>query len=631
MLNSSGRAGLSSRRSVWSSSRLVLPVCGLIASGLLIASGADEKSSGNEYGRRSGAHARQVRGAGVRPQDVVASSCPPVVAGQIYRFIDGIDRCMNPMAAGDLATELNDPWGALVLRKNAGGAGPWPASVADIVSAMGSVSTSQQLQQFSYLVGEGTQIPTTTAPRTGNRDLRYVITWGQSITTPSVLLSAAPAGVSPGQPAPFLQIIAFDATKQKFNYYQYISNSSVTNDTGTTKSWSWAGDTSFARAPQTVGQGCFRCHLNGGLNMKELTAPWNNWQSPQASVNPAVVPPDVAMDPLFLNLSGADKFQQAFQGAQFNLSVRFVRSLIQGNQVSNPPELLRRLIETTTVNFASSQVQSHSSADVTALPNDFFLNDSVLRNVLNLNYSLPPLALARGSYQSFVAAQQFRLVNRAAANGPPDYSQPGPTFFAFFVPVPAYEDSIAIQQLVRQKVVSVKFAAVILMVDFPNPIFSPARSSLGKYAAQIARANLTPDPTDAETQFVSLVTQAAAGQPACNSATITSCTPEQQFLFYWNQANWQAACQQQINAYLAAVGSRITKPAGVDDYMTLSVARANQFSTAPLVSHLHEFDLLLPCTQLGTGSARMNFDGTITIEPAVPGGWSPCAAVPSNR
>ena len=84
--------------------------------------------------------------------------------------------------------------------------------------------------------------------------------------------------------------------------------------------------------------------------------------------------------------------------------------------------MLRRLIETTTVNFASSQVQSHAAVDVTALPNDFFLNDGVLRNVLNLNYTLPPLSLARGSYQAFVTARQYKLVNRAAANGPPDYS-----------------------------------------------------------------------------------------------------------------------------------------------------------------------------------------------------------------
>ncbi|WP_435019959.1 hypothetical protein TA3x_001568 [Tundrisphaera sp. TA3] len=622
----------SGRRSATRPVRFALLICAGIAAGPPASSRADDNPSRNEYDRRSGSHARTLRLREPRAHLLTAAApCPPVSAGQIYRFIDGIDDCLVPMAAGDLAKELNDPWGALVLRKNAGGAGPWPGSVADIVAAMSAVSTTSQFQQFSYLLGEGTQIPTTIAPRTGNRDLRYVVTWGPSIASPGVFLSAAPAGVSPGQPPPFLQVIAFDATKQKYNYYQYVSNSDVSNDPGATRTWSWAGDTSFARDPRTVGRGCFACHLNGGLNMKELTPPWNNWQSPQASVNPAVVPPEVAADPLFLNLSGADKFQQAFQGAQFNLGVRFVRDAIQGNRVNNPPELLRRLIETTTVNFASSQVQGNATSDVNALPNDFFLNDGVLRNVLNLNYSLPTLTLARGPYQQFVAANQFKLVNRAAANGPPDYTQPGPTFFAFFVPVPAYEDAKAIQQLVLQRVISPKFAAAVLMVDFPNPIFSPARSSLGRYAARIGQANLTPDPQDAETQFAALVTQAAAGQPACNPASIASCTPEQQFLFYWNRADWQAACQQQLGAYLAAVGNRIATPEGVNDYMTLSVARANQFSTAPLVSNLHEFDLLLPCTGLGSGSARMNADGTITTEPAIPGGFSPCAATPPSR
>ena len=111
--------------------------------------GADEKRPRNEYTQRSGARARSLRGGGVRPLDAVASPCPPVAAGQIYRFIDGIDACMTPMAAGDLAGELNDPWGALVLRKNAGGAGPWPGSVADVVHAMAAVGASNQFQQFS--------------------------------------------------------------------------------------------------------------------------------------------------------------------------------------------------------------------------------------------------------------------------------------------------------------------------------------------------------------------------------------------------------------------------------------------------------------------------------------------------
>ena len=315
MLSSSGSGRSPRLRSVSRSSRFVLLVCGSIASGLLIASGADERSSRNEYVRRSGAHARNLRSGGVRSRDVVvASPCPPVVAGQIYRFIDGIDSCMIPMGAGDLAKELNDPWGALVLRKNAGGAGPWPGSVAEIVEAMAAVSASNQFQQFSYLLGEGSQIPTTIAPRTGNRDLRYVVTWGPSIASPSVFLAPLPPGSRPAS----RRRSSRSSPSTPPSRSSTITSTSAIRPSRATRARPEPGvgrATPRTRgAPRTVGRGCFACHLNGGLNMKELTPPWNNWQSPQASVNEAVVPPAVAIDPLFLNLSGADKFQQAFQG-----------------------------------------------------------------------------------------------------------------------------------------------------------------------------------------------------------------------------------------------------------------------------------------------------------------------------
>ena len=74
MLNSSGLAGSSGRRLIWRSKRSVLLVCGLIASGLLMTSGADEKSSRNEYARRSGAHARFLRGNEVRALEVRLAS-----------------------------------------------------------------------------------------------------------------------------------------------------------------------------------------------------------------------------------------------------------------------------------------------------------------------------------------------------------------------------------------------------------------------------------------------------------------------------------------------------------------------------------------------------------------------------
>ena len=568
----------------------------------------------NRYSRRSRVIPRTVKASATLEAEE-EEPCPAVSGGQIYRFVSGIDRCMTQMAAAEIATELNDPWATLVLRQNAGNAGPWPDSVAEIVNAINAASQSQNLnyQQNSYMIGEGSQVPVSIAPRDGNRNLRYVIAWGPAGQTPVIFLSAAPEGVQPpGAPAPFLQIIAFDPQKKAFNYYQYVNNNMVTDApaSGEVKTWSWAGDSAYARNPQTIGQGCFGCHLNGSLNMKELTPPWNNWQSTQNAISSANIPLAVTQDSLFTGLQGADKFQVIFQGAQFNFARNLVGKSVNGNDVSNVPELLRRLIVTTTVNFAASQTRSQATSDVLALPKDFFIYDSVLSGVLSLKYTVPQLNLARADYDAFLKSNHFALVN-TASNGSPDYLQPGDTFFAFYVPVPAFEDTKAIQQLIQQKVVSQQFVAAVLMVDFQNPVFSPTRASLMQYAERISAAKTVPEQADAPTQFAALVSQAASGQPPCDTSQVFNCTAEQQFLFYYD-SDWQARSVAQINRYTASVGSRIVSETGVKDYLTLAISRRVQYANYPLVCNLREFDLQLPCTSLGNIFVQMNVDGTLS-------------------
>jgi hypothetical protein len=583
----------------------------------------------NRYSSRKGVRPYVAANRNAAGLEAAATPCPPPVPQQLYRFVAGIDRCMTRMTRDELSRELNDPWAKEVLRKNAGGVGTWPTTVPEIVSAITASQGTSAFEQFSYLVGEGTQVPISIAPRAGNRDLRYVLTWGPSGSTPAIYLSGSPPGVAPNQPPPFLQVISFDPQKQAFNYYQYIDNFDVGADAnpGKVKTWSWAGDSSHSRRLESAGRGCFLCHRNGGLNMKELTPPWNNWHSPQASVSSTVIPQGVASDPLFIALAGADRFQTVFQGAQFNLAKRLVQGAIQNGQVSGVPELLRHLIETTTINLASSQTRSDDTTDVSGLPKDFFLNDSALGGALDLSYRVPDLKLSRSAYDGFIRAKSFQLVNRARANGSPDYQSPGATFFAFLVPVPAYEDVQTIGWLVRSKVISQKFAVSVLMVDFPNPVFSPVRGGLMKYARQITSSKLTPDASDVPTQFAARVKGAAAGQPACDTANITQCTAEQQFLYYWNQTDWKTAAGTQINAYLANVGSRVATTTGAEDYLTLSTSRGIQFSFDPLVGGLHEFDLLLPCTSLGEVYKQMNADGMIiSRDPSTGNGFTPCAA-----
>lgn len=554
------------------------------------------------------------------------SPCAAMTAKQIYRFIAGQDPCPVAMSPSDISAELNDPYATTVLIPNVGGAG-WPTDTVQISSAIQNGNTG--IQQNNYMLGEGSQIPPTLTTFThdgqqviGNQDLRYVLTWGASGSTPTMFLSAAPAGVLGGTPPPFLQVIAFDPKKKLYNYFQYVSVGDLGLGSDTTQTWSWAGDSSYARKPNTVGNGCFDCHLNGGLNMKELTVPWNNWNSSATGISAANIPPAVAQDPIYKNLNIANQFQTNFQSAMFNFTVNQVSSNISSGTVSNVSELLRRLIVTTTVNFQSSQVTSASQTDI-SVPADFFLNNSVFQgntamgyqSSLNLKYTLPNLTISQANYNAFLQSQNSKLVNVAKADGPPDYSQPGATNFAFFMPGPAFEDLQAIKQLIQQNVISAQFAGAILMVDFQNPIFSPARSSLMQYAEKISTGKNIG--TDIPNQFVALVKTAVQGQTSCDPTKSAQCSPEWQFLYYWNQgSNWQTAAQTQIQNYLNAVGTRISTTPGASDYLTLNVSRGIQFSNYPLVCNLHEFTLLLPVTNLGKVFSQMNTDGTISAQPA---------------
>lgn len=584
--------------------------------------------------RRAGGSARTAKKTASRgAMTAAAQNCPAMTPNQIFRYIVGIDPCPIAMSPTEISSELSDLYSTSVLRKNAGGAGLWPASVSDVISAVKQANTS--LGQLNYLVGEGGQIPPSIT-KLGNQDLRYLISWGASGQTPSIYLSAAPAGIPGGTPPPFLQVIGYDTKKKGFNYFQYVSNADLGTGTDTTRTWSWAGDSSYARNPQTVGQGCFACHLNGSLNMKELTVPWNNWNSPAATINAANVPQGLASDPIYQTLTGADKLQLNFQSASFVYTSSWVSSNISGNNVSNVSELLRRLLVTTTVNFQSAQVTSASNGDIN-VPLDFFLNNSVFRgnsqmnfNGLGLSYTPPTTTLKRADYNNFVTAHKFALVNTANNNGAPDYSKPGDTYFSFFVPAPAYEDLVAIKQLISQGVITQQFAVAALMVDFQNPVFSPARGSLMKYAEQITSGQKN---GDIPAQFATLVANAVQGQPACDPTQPSAqCSAEQQFLYYWNQgAKVQTVAQAQLQNYLAKVGNRMSTTAGANDYMTLYISREIQFSNYPLVCNLHEFDLLLPCTDLGNVFVQMNADGTISPQAAYacppPAGWqSPCAS-----
>ena len=236
---------------------------------------------------------------------------------------------------------------------------------------------------------------------------------------------------------------------------------------------------------------------------------------------------------------------------------------------------------------------------------------------------MPELKITRSMHDAFVSEHKFALQQVGAGGSELVYQQPGTTFFAFFVPAPSFEDMVAIRELINHNVIDANFAASVLLVDFPNPVFSTQRSSLMKYAQQVQTAQVlvsgSANPNGVPAQFIALVTAAARGQAPCNPATLASCTPEQQFLNFARQADWQQRAMDQINPYLNAISQRIGTSTGADDYMTMSVSRQSQFANAPGISNLNEFSLLLPCSDITLGKCkRMNVDGSTSDDPQSP-------------
>jgi hypothetical protein len=607
----------------------------LVAAAGVVAASADETRNDNDFSQRISSRRAS---SGTLPSrlkpaagaTITAANCTDAQPYSAYRFIAGVDPCLQSLSAADLA-QLQDPFAVNVLQKGVGQPDLWPSSVEKIVSLVSAVA---EFNQQSYMLGEGSQITANVASRDASRDLRYVITWGPG-SSPSVFLSAAPTGTHPGLPARFLQVIGYDQKKNVFNYYQYVSNDDVaTLGEGATRTWVWSGDSTWSRSRLSAGQGCFSCHINGALNMKELVTPWNNWNSPRVSISAGNIPAAVATDPLYAGLNGADALQANFQGLQSHYTQLLIASLIKNGTISDVPALLNRLINTTTVNFLSSTAKPVEPTTDVQVPADFFIFHSALTMPqINLSYTVPALTITRSMHDAYVSQHKFALQQISGDDGTLVYQEPGTNYFAFFVPVPAFEDTVAIRELINQKVIDANFAASVLLVDFPNPVFSAQRTSLMKYAEQIPTAKVlasgSPNANGVPAQFIALVTAAANSQPPCNASALASCTSEQQFLHFAGQSNWQQLALDQINPYVAAIGQRIGTEDGATDYLAMSVSRQSQFGNAPGIRNLNEFSLLFPCSNLNfTACKRMNVSGATGVDPLWPSACSAKLCVP---
>jgi hypothetical protein len=519
--------------------------------------------------------------------------------GGIFRFIMGLDAAPQNMSDADAAATLNDPFAVLLLRR-----GTFPQTLADLLAALDAVNNEPAgvPTQRNFLVGEGSQIAWTPATANLDRHLRWAIA-RSSPTAPGGEVDLLISTGAQGDPARiFLQVLAWDSVQRVFNYYMRQ---------GTV--WIWAGNSTHALVPGARGQGSFDSHVNGGMVMKELKKPWNNWNSQNAGIAVDVLAPNdpLRQSALFANLSGAEQLETSVirPGVGRWNQARVETASGANGSIAHVTWFLRQLMTTTTVNLVSSTLPSRLLEDTSGaapsdldLPLTFFLNADVLFNVLALTPTgVGPPRAPTTSYVESLTKFSFALQDGA-------FRQPGDTFFAFLVPEPAAEDADLIQRMLAAGWFSRKFVASILMLDFPNPIFSTRRAQLLQYVTD----TLTIDTAhgDIGTQIAATIVAAAPSTPPAS--------PERLFAANWQVADaaWQATFTERIGAYLRQVNQRLSTAEGFNNYVRLAESRRREFAASPL----REFGLLLPTTNIPAKAPLLELaeDGTVVEKTASP-------------
>jgi hypothetical protein len=345
--------------------------------------------------------------------------------------------------------------------------------------------------------------------------------------------------------------------------------------------------------------------VNGSLVMKELKRPWTHWHSMSTGIPNEVLAPDDPLrnEPLFRGKKGAEDFQNTVvePGITRWNEARLDGSVGADGTVSGVPLLMRQVLETTTVNLVSSAQESHLVQDETRLllPTTFFFDTDALLDRIELDPSIEPIGVEGRLYLESLTRYAFALVEGSTT------WHAGDTFFAFLVPEPAFEDLDVLSQLLDSGILTPRFAASLLMVDFPNPVFSTRRQRLMRYVPDLAR--ITDGVSDLPRAMVEGI-EAANPNPPPGS-------PEREFLDNWSlpEAEWRTAMEGRIEQYFQALAAKAATQEGFDGFVRLSDSRRREFRNRPL----NEFGLTLPTTNISDDAPllQMTEDGTVVSKP----------------
>lgn len=512
-----------------------------------------------------------------------AEAIEDVAPPKLFRFLHGLDGAPRAMSDAEVHS-LGDRFSRDVLL-----AGKNPLTLRELEAAVAALQGPALPLRRMFLVAEGAQFASSGI--TFEPNARLVFTWQASNARPPDLLASTVSAAD--DPTALLQLIAWSDTDQAFHFFERKGGA-----------WGWAGNSFHALSAPTRGQGPFDSHINGGLVMKELKAPWAHWHSMNASIDRRVFGPqsEFNTDPLFADLEGAQLLENIVRaGIGRWTRGRFARDLGAAG-LGNLTEYMRQVLWCTSINLASATRGFGTSEPAFVLPTTFFYDvDAIafLAEAIDLGVDIIParrLEVDAALYRAAIAARGIGVFD----DSPERRRVAGDTHFAFLVPERAFEDQAILMELVTRNVLSARLGLALLLVDFSNPVFSPMRAALLRHVPAIAAAGAGGAALDV--LLVDSIRAAAAG-PGSSEA---------EFLSLWDQPDLLDHAAGLLAGYHAALEQRLATAQGVADLVDLAESRREAVrSTRQLVA---EFQSTLAQGATPQKHLAMRPDATITAK-----------------
>jgi hypothetical protein len=338
-------------------------------------------------------------------------------------------------------------------------------------------------------------------------------------------------------PEAAFHVIAFDPVAKAFDFYSTNEGTKQQAFVFHGSSFQQAKTSEIAaRKAPFPDHACTTCHANGGLLLKELRFPWLNWQaSPRAGASQL-------RDASTMNVltgGGADvriveDLERDVLASQIAVNASRVGRIVGGrvdelnaDANSTAPYTLKSLLAPlfceTEINIATSPTRLELGADgkpragstqPIAVPPDLFLNRLLVPHGGRISL-MDPTAASRldvtgdadvedfGALSTGVTVPQGSWLNTMKGLGvgvPADKSSDvsarragifGDGLFPMPIAGRAFSNDDFIARLVQRGVLEEKFVVDVLMVDFPNPVFSKTRCDLLTAVPSVAVTGLT--------------------------------------------------------------------------------------------------------------------------------------------